>query len=68
MQFNLVGVASHKRIVLEIYAKPALPTSKSRMLDLLSLRKKHYETELSDDEGKDLRPELVLFVLIHFQS
>ena len=24
MQFNLVGVASRKRIVLEIYAKPAL--------------------------------------------
>jgi hypothetical protein len=25
MQFNLVGVASRKRIVPEIYAKPALP-------------------------------------------
>jgi hypothetical protein len=27
MQFNLVSVASRKRIVPEIYAKPALPTS-----------------------------------------
>jgi hypothetical protein len=29
MQFNLVGVASRKRIVPEIYAKPALPHESS---------------------------------------
>jgi hypothetical protein len=68
MQFNLVGVASQKRIAPEIYAKPALPTSKSKLLELLSLRKKHYETELFDYEGKGLKLELVLFALVYFQN
>jgi hypothetical protein len=32
MQINLVGVASRKRLVPEIHAKPALPTSESKLL------------------------------------